>query len=756
MGSELPAGFTLDEPQQAQQPIVEPETVAPTPSPDLPAGFTVDEPPAQPTEPQSVSLALTNDQKIDNILSKAATGQLSEKQTKALEELKKRGVDKGEEFSISKLGWSLGQRLRKAFTGEERETVLTETLPEFRETPPVREFGEDPASTLKMAAGLLSSYTPEGQMNIIKEYIPEAEFIKDEKGNIIVEVGGELSVLNKPGFSGADAMQALTGVLSFVPSGKVASMGKTVLQKLGVGTLAAGATEQATQEAAIAAGAKEERDPLKTALASVFGGASELIGPAMTYIKGLKSSQAAKKLGAEAVELPLASESVEVAKEAAKKTGIPLYKAQQTLIPSELQKQSYIAQLPAGAQKSMTALKTQNKASYNAVEDMLSSIAPAESIATGAEKFRTAAQKAVEAQKTIRKEKTSKLFQDAFKNREPVDISPIKDFVKDKIKDFPKGGEVDKTLKKINTLMEGSPNLKQLQNIKLELDQMVSKFGENSLGNTTKREVLEIKDELLSVMDKVSPEYKTARKAFADASPEVEAMKESIVGKVAAFKDTNLKRVSRVIFDPTENIEAIKNAKKAINSVDPDAWNRLLRSEIERRMENISADLAEGGIFAVENIPGLLEKHIFGAGKHSKVLYAAAGKETAKNLRYLQSALKRAKLGRVSGSPTAIRKEIDRELRGGISLTLRNYFKSPFQAAAATGEDIVFDKRVRSMAEAMFSPEYAADMAKVRALKPSSSKAGKMLKDLLTKVEKYSPEIKAVAQQAKKTEAKEL
>ena len=59
----------------------------------------------------------------------------------------------------------------------------------------------------------------------------------------------------------------------------------------------------------------------------------------------------------------------------------------------------------AGASASIDGLRKQNKAAGDAVEDFLGQIAPDESVVTGAEKMRTAAQAAVEKTKIARAEK---------------------------------------------------------------------------------------------------------------------------------------------------------------------------------------------------------------------------------------------------------------------------------------------------------------------------------------------------------------
>lgn len=628
------------------------------------------------------------------------------------------------------------ETIGQAFTGKLRETEQTKTLPEFSATEDIEIGFDSPAEIgkkLKMTVGLMSSFSPEGQINVIKESIPEAKFEQDEKGNTIIDINGRKSVLNQPGMSAQDVAQAISGVVAFLPAAKMASLVKNVFGRALVGGGAAAATEQGIQEVSRLAGSEEERSPAKTALAGVLGAGAELVGPAR---QALKERSAAKKIGGEVADLVPAAESIAVAEEAAKETGIPLFQAQKTAIPAQVEKQSFLAQLPAGARKASVALKNQNKKASDAVEKFLSGIAPPESITGGAERFRTAAQKAVGAQKAIRKEKTSKLFEEAFKNKDVVNTKNLTEIISSKIDDFPAGGEISNSLKKISGLIGDGKNLKQLQNVKLEIDQMLSKFGEGSLGNTTKREVLEIKDQLLNVMDKQSPAYKVARETFAAESPAVNAIEKSIIGKVSAFDDTSLKRLSRTIFDPAEtNPQVVLNAKKVIKEVDPEAWNQLLRVELERRLGSLSADVSEGGLGAVENVPKMLEKAIFGNPKQKAILKKAVDGDMLENLNFLETALKRAGLGRPGGSQTAIRKEISEEFDVGVIQTLRNWIKSPLQAipgsVVGVGEEAARNKRIRSAAEMFFNPDFKAEVAKIKKMNPNTAAAGKATAQLL-------------------------
>jgi len=615
------------------------------------------------------------------------------------------------------------------FTGSSAEEQTPElgTLPEFGTT--------KEGDTFRIALGMLSTFDEKAQREMIQQAIPDVVFETTQDGSTIIEVpttdgGIRRSVLNKPGLSAQDLTTATAQALSFIPAAKIASLGKTLLQKFGLGAAAAGATEQGLQEGGVALG-REERDPVGTAIAAATGGASELVVPA---IQALRGARQAKRTGIEQEAIDQALPNVQAAQEATEQTGIPLFQAQKTAIPAQLEKQAFVAQLPAGTQAAVKGLRQQNKAASDAVEDLLGQIAPDEAVVTGAERIRTASQQAVDKIKNIRSEKTSPLYNEAFQEGVQVDLSPVKRLVSDKLDDLPETGEISNSLKRVLTLINGeSPSLKKLHNAKLEIDQMMASRGADSLGNTTKRELREIQETLLSQIDEASPTYKQARELFKQESPQVSKVQDSIVGKISKLDDTQLKQVASKIFDPAQtNPKVLLDAKKVIRDVDPEAWDQIVRVELERRLGSIKSIAEEG---TVENIPGQLFRALFPNDKSSKVLFNALSGEQKQNLKYIRTALNRAKLGRPGGSQTAGREEIKRELRGGIFQTFRNLFRNPINTITSAGEDAAFNKSASALAKALYDPTWKAQMSKIRKLSPKSPAAGRALTQLLNDIQ---------------------
>ncbi len=621
-------------------------------------------------------------------------------------------------------------------SGRISQTPELGALPEFGTT----EEGE----TFKIAVGLLSTFNEKAQRDIIQEQIPGTVFETTPDGSTIIEVpteegGTRRSVLNRPGASPQDLTTAAAQVLSFIPTARLAGLGRTLAEKVGIGAAGAGLTEQVLQETGVALG-REERDPLGTAIAAGTGGLAEVIVPA---VQAFRTGRQAARVGTAREELQQVGQNVRTAQEATEQTGIPLFQAQQTAIPAQLEKQAFVAQLPAGTRSAVRGLTEQNRAAGVAVEDFLGQIAPDSAVVTGAEQVRTSAKTAIDAVKRSRSEASSPIYKQAFRRQRKgqigaIDTSALETKILNMSAQFDPAGQISKNLNSALTKIENAGgNLQKLHLAKTELDQTINSFGADSVGNTTKRFLNGVVRDLTDDLVTQSPSYRAARDEFIRISPEVTRIQDSIVGKIANLDDTQLKQVTSKIFDPANTVKNIRQAKKAITDVSPDAWNAIVRRELEGRLGGIKAIAEEG---TVENIPGQLFRALFPNEKKSKVLFDALDDDAKKNLKYIQTALGRAKLGRPGGSQTAGREEIKRELRGGIFQSFRDLFRSPLNTIASVGEDAAFNSRASSMAKALFDPTWRLEMNAIRKLSPKSPAAGRAFTQLINDIEASEPQ----------------
>lgn len=667
-------------------------------------------------------------------------------------------------------------RLKDLFTGEDRATPETEAAPEL--TAQIMGLGQRPSLKEFVLAGrMLLTATDEEKRKLIEETVPDASFRTDEKGNTFVTLPGrEEAVLNRPGFSLDDALN-ITGMIAlFTPAGRVAkglAFGAKTLIRGGV----AAATEIGRQVTI-----EKDLDPVEIGLAGATGVVGEVVAPAARAIKkgvqrGIRGArrlgdvtpivrdipgitpQEDVLLGISKEELPAAEQAVRRAREVSERTGFTIAPAQQLGDPQALRKQRLLAELSPSAKEATAFLRTSNKEVFDEVERVLDVIAPPTSVETAPGKIRSAAEQAIEVKKTIRAERAAPIYDEAKRSPLLLKLPETKAVISEITEGLPETGKIRKRITGIERLITGQKdakgvakgvNTRVLHEAKLEIDDMISKFGEGSLGNTEKQKVIQIQQSLLKELDAANPLYKEARKVFAENSPAVDELKNSIIGKISKLDDIQIERVGETLFKPGNNVSTIIKAKKVIESVDPQAWRDITRSVFETRLGNLKITKETA---VTQNVPAQVLRTIFGNNKQQKILFAGVDTETAKNLRWLKEGLELVKEGRPGGSETAGRLELIRELtRTGAPkrTVLRAIAERPVKSLGSIVADVFSGFQTRDgtteeaiglMGKLYFNPKWQPRLAKIRKLKSGSPAAAKSFLKLLEDVGKPSLQV---------------
>ena len=636
------------------------------------------------------------------------------------------------------------------FSGSERIAATPElgTLPEFGSTPEGDALlaaidGGDTKAAAKISAGFLSTASPQAQLEIIQSAIPDAVFETTPDGSTIIETktasgGTRRSVLNRPGFSPQDLTTSIAQVLAFIPAAKLATLVKGIGMKMGVGALAAGATEQATQEAGIAVLGRETRDPTATLIAAGTGGLAEGVVPAVQAIRGAKQ---AAKLGTKTAEVEAAKKAISPAQEAVAglkaATGqeVGLLKAQQTQLPSDLLKQRVLPQLDAGSKKAAAVLEAQNKEAFDATSELINTIAGPEVTVSGAKQFRTAAEKAIKSAVERRAVQVRPLYKEALEEGAVVDLKTTNSMIDDFLSEAPKGSDFQKVGSQLKDLISplkdgAKPSLRQLQKAKISMQDIIDGVGDKSVSGPIKAEVVLIKRELVDKMSDASPLFRSAEDKFIELTPAVKEVEDSLLGAASKVKDIDLQNISRRIFSPNSNPTVVKNAKTLIDKADPDAWNNMLRGELQRRFGGIETLAEDIPGELIGNVPGQLRRAIFGNPEQRRTLLSAMTQDQRKNFIYLDEVLRRASSGRAAGSPTAAFGQAIEKLKG-VGVVLRDAIFRPLKTFQETGERFLFDKNVVALTDVMFDPKFKPQLDKLRKINPNGPEAGTIMKELL-------------------------
>ena len=537
------------------------------------------------------------------------------------------------------------------------------------------------------------------------------------------EVGGEVSGFAYGGGGPSTAVKLATGAATSAASG---------------GLSAAGRNKEGA-DVAIEATIGAVLDPIFQGL----GGLREF----------LKTKKQATELGGvpreiEAIET--AAANLEDAVRAQAETGIRTLPAQQTLDPFQLEAQSFIGQNPEASNRAFNVLKEQNREAAAAVGGFLEMIASPRSPSTAPGQARSASNNIIDTAKLIRSEAASPIYKQAFRRQRQgktptIDTAQLELKANKIAEQFDPSGQVASNINRVlGKISNAGGDLAKLHNAKIEIDQIIDSRGVDAIGNTTKRFLTDLQNDLVNELTTQSPSYRAARDEFRKNSPLVDELREGVFGRIADLKDRDLKRVSGVVFDASEsNPEIVINTIRTLKGVEggDQIAAGLLRTEIEKRlgrMRSSVGELAETGGRKVENTPANLLNTLFGNAKQKEMLMSALNElnpAAAENAKWLEKSLIRASSGRPGGSQTGIRNVISDDLKGsGIFGAIRGFFRGPIDSIASIGEEASFRRKAAALGEALYNPDWAPDMAKIRRIRPNSEAAQSQFEALLTKI----------------------
>jgi len=547
----------------------------------------------------------------------------------------------------------------------------------------------------------------------------------------------------------------------------VGGPGKSLFQRL-----AGEAVVSATGGALSAAGRGEEDIAGEAIIAAALSPAAEAVGFFRNKFKLRGESKAAEIV----TKQELATSQVEGQK-IAEKTGIDLLPAQKSLDPFDIERQSFLGQNPEVSGKAFKVLTRQNEQAAKAVGTLLDQIAAPESVGTSSELARKAAGNIINEKVIIRKEKSSPIYNAAFGQAQAegkrVDVQPVIDSINTRLENFAEVGPSGKLLQRVKQMIGGPDvdeeiaegivttpnieraNLRRMHNVKMEIDELISREkNKGNLGPTVEAELFQIQKEFVGQMDALGVGYDNARAEFARLSPAIDELKAGVFGRLSTINDRSLKQASSVLFDAAEtNPQVMKKAIASLKGVEggQDIARALLRTELEKRLGRLPPGTEEGSREALENIPGKLNKAIFGNAKQRNLFFAALEElspEAKKNAEWLERGLFRAGRGRPGGSQTAIRKVITEDLERGVVNSLKNIFVTPKASLETVGREAARAKNAKALGDALYNPDWAPDMKIIRNLPPNSPKAGTLFTGLLNKIISFGEEAKLTGRAA--------
>jgi hypothetical protein len=207
------------------------------------------------------------------------------------------------------------------------------------------------------------------------------------------------------------------------------------------------------------------------------------------------------------------------------------------------------------------------------------------------------------------------------------------------------------------------PDWRSWDYIKRGIDRVIEENTDN-FGKMTAygRSVVQTKKELLGILDKANPDYSVARKAFETASPEVTAIKQGVVGKLAQKDGVERIGEIRSLFNANlSNPGSVGRAREAyVAAGRVDDWNAGVATYLKDSMD--AASKSGEGLSAKR-----LVSSVFGDPRQKALIEKAMTPEQYGGFKKLMEIVENVARKLPEGSPTATDIHGAGALRGAFS-----------------------------------------------------------------------------------------
>ena len=278
-----------------------------------------------------------------------------------------------------------------------------------------------------------------------------------------------------------------------------------------------------------------------------------------------------------------------------------------------------------------------------------------------------------------------------------------------------------------------------LHEAKMQIDHLLEGPNSASIDATTQYKLMGIKGQLIDEMDNASSgKYKEALKKYSDMSGDVNNIKTSVVGRIGKLEGDKVSRAMDMMFGENPDAHAIMNAKKIIQSQDPQAWkdayHTFLKKEFDKFYDStVTSDLKSPGA-------KLYDKYAKGENRKEILRAVTDTPEQYKTLTGFFDILKKTGIGTGKESGTQMFKNVEEELtNSGIANLADKAWKlktSPFSTtrdfAMNKWNDILLHGNQDKLLDALTSKDAVRNIAQIKKLSPDNIKFWKKLSTVLS------------------------
>ncbi len=416
--------------------------------------------------------------------------------------------------------------------------------------------------------------------------------------------------------------------------------------------------------------------------------------------------------------------------------GVDLFDGQTTGSRRLLDKINLYGDMPQTADLVAAAKEIQDEQAYNAVTRYFDDIAPAEDVYDVGEGLTTAAQKSIDRDIGARKAKAGPYYKKAFAADTKVDLTPHIQQLDEMIELWPLNTPERKKLEgfrnmmfrevkgpKGDTWLIPEDRLRVIDRLKKSTDTYLKPSAiEPNVAKEVKRDIREVKNNILADADKANKDYQIARQLWADDSIAIDRLvKKTRLKKLADLEGEDVTVATRRLFaNVGGSPKVLKGIRDRIIREDPVVWQKALRTHIDDLFNQTKGSAAAGAQDSSKRFAAFWRNTV-GDPRQRKLLQAAMGGKNTEQWRSfaaLTDMLRRVSWVARKESTTAIRQQSLREEQAGLVKGMIKAYAYPLitfkKVIWDKLQDLQTDRGRKLMAEALLDTRTKNHVLKIR------------------------------------------
>lgn len=276
-------------------------------------------------------------------------------------------------------------------------------------------------------------------------------------------------------------------------------------------------------------------------------------------------------------------------------------------------------------------------------------------------------------------------------------------------------------------LAQPQSSLQGMHYMKLALDKMIGDEAKGGLQATSRGALIGLKNQLIGIMDELSPAYKQARGIYSHLSPNIDSVKEGVISKIANLGDEQAFKAAETMFGPNMSPSAINRAKALFQKSGlQDDWQTITRAYLQQTFEKAGQEF-KSGAGGVRGQAASWRAAMVGNPRQQANIMAAMDGPQRQSFNEMMDVFEA--MGRVSGaggSPTmplqVAKEQLTREAAGPMAKTVE-FAIAPMKSIREWLSEARLGKHAEEMARVMTSPDGLSQLKQLRQMSPNDKRA---------------------------------